>query len=69
MANSCPLTHRREAVAAGATVERPVTDQPGGRRAGWIVDPYGHRWNLSAQSAEAAAPQGRVGGYTITRSD
>jgi PhnB protein len=55
------------AVAAGATVERPVTDQPGGGRAGWIVDPYGHRWNLSAQSAEAAAPEGRVGGYDITR--
>jgi PhnB protein len=54
------------AVAAGATVERPVTDHPGGRRAGWIVDPYGHRWSLSAQSPDAAAPSGREGGYTIT---
>jgi PhnB protein len=55
------------AVAAGATVERPVTDNPGGRRAGWIVDPYGHRWNLSAQGAEVAAPAGRLGDYMVTR--
>jgi PhnB protein len=55
------------AVAAGATVDRPVTDNPGGRRAGWIVDPYGYRWSLSAQGAEAVAPSGRIGGYEITR--
>jgi PhnB protein len=55
-----------QAVAAGATVERPVTDNPGGRRAGWIVDPYGHRWNLSTQSGEAAALSGRVGEYEVT---
>jgi PhnB protein len=56
-----------QAVAAGATLDRPVTDNPGGRRAGWIVDPYGHRWNLSAQRAEVVAPSGRVGEYDITR--
>ena len=33
------------AVAAGATVERPVTDAPYGR-GGWVVDPFGHRWSL-----------------------
>jgi PhnB protein len=55
------------AVAAGATVERPVADQPGGRRAGWIVDPYGHRWNLTATTEPAPAPAGRVGGYQVTR--
>jgi PhnB protein len=54
------------AVAAGATVERPVADNPGGRRAGWIVDPYGHRWNLSAQSAHGEALSGRVGDYEVT---
>jgi PhnB protein len=43
----------QQAVAAGATLQRPVTDNPGARRAGWIVDPYGHRWNLSAHSPEA----------------
>jgi PhnB protein len=57
------------AVAAGATVERPVADHPGGRRAGWIVDPYGHRWNLTATTVPAAAPSGRVGDYEVTRPD
>jgi PhnB protein len=55
-----------QAVAAGATVERPVTDGPGGGRAGWIVDPYGHRWNLSTRSTEAEALPDRVGDYEVT---
>ena len=40
------------AEAAGATVERPATDEPYGR-GGRLIDPYGHRWML--QSAPAAA--------------
>jgi PhnB protein len=55
------------AVTAGATVERPVTDNPGGRRAGWIVDPSGHRWNLSGHSTQTAALPDRVGQYEVTR--
>ncbi len=35
----------QRAVDAGATVERPVTDQPYGR-GGWLVDPSGHRWSI-----------------------
>jgi PhnB protein len=58
-----------QAVAAGASVERPVTDQPGGRRGGWIVDPFGHRWNLTSTTAPAPVPVGRVGDYEVTRSD
>jgi len=54
------------AVAAGASVERPVTDQPDGRRGGWVVDPFGHRWNLTSA---APAPAGRVGAYEITRGE
>ncbi|MEM8902567.1 MAG: VOC family protein [Actinomycetota bacterium] len=34
------------AVAAGATAERPVADQPHGVRSGWLIDPFGHRWNV-----------------------
>jgi PhnB protein len=35
----------QRAVDAGATVERPITDAPYGR-GGWLVDPFGHRWNI-----------------------
>lgn len=38
------------AVAAGATADRPPTDQ-GDERRGWLVDPYGHRWSLSSRLA------------------
>ena len=35
------------ALAAGASVERPVEDQFYGDRAGTILDPFGHSWTLS----------------------
>ncbi|MGI8927792.1 MAG: VOC family protein [Tepidiformaceae bacterium] len=35
----------KHAVDAGATLERPATDEPYGRIA-WLVDPFGHRWSL-----------------------
>jgi uncharacterized glyoxalase superfamily protein PhnB len=34
------------ALDAGATMERPVEDQFHGSRAGWLLDPWGHRWNV-----------------------
>ena len=36
------------AVAAGATIDRPVTDSPHGRM-GWLKDPFGHRWCISRE--------------------
>ncbi len=37
--------------AHGATVERPVGDGPEpGTVAGWVIDPYGHRWFLSSRT-------------------
>ncbi|RIQ18896.1 VOC family protein [Jiangella rhizosphaerae] len=41
------------AVAAGATVDRPVADSPHGRN-GWLVDPFGHRWNLTAPEPDVS---------------
>jgi PhnB protein len=35
----------KRAVDAGATVERPLKDEPYGR-GGWVVDPFGHRWSI-----------------------
>jgi PhnB protein len=37
------------AVAAGATITRPVADQFYGDRAGTIEDPFGHLWNLATK--------------------
>ncbi|MCO8270452.1 VOC family protein [Actinoplanes sp. TRM 88003] len=57
------------AVKAGATVERPVVAQDDGSRAGWIFDPFGHRWNLHTpgDTATVEQVQDRVGDkYTIT---
>jgi PhnB protein len=57
------------AVDAGATVERPVTLQDHGSRAGWIVDPFGHRWNVQTPVEQVSMAQlrDRVGDqYNIT---
>ena len=35
----------QHALDAGATVARPIAVAPFGR-GGWIVDPFGHRWNV-----------------------
>ncbi len=42
------------AVADGAISERPVAEQPYGGRAGWLIDPFGHRWNVSTTSRHQA---------------
>ena len=34
------------AIAAGATVVSPVSDQPYGWRVGRVVDPFGHHWEI-----------------------
>ena len=35
----------QRAVDAGASVERPLKDEPYGR-GGWVRDPFGHRWSI-----------------------
>jgi PhnB protein len=39
------------AIGAGARVERPIVDSPHGR-GGWLIDPFGHRWNLMAPNPD-----------------
>jgi PhnB protein len=39
------------AIGAGARVERPITTAEFGR-GGWLVDPFGHRWNLMTQNPD-----------------
>ena len=40
------------AVAAGATVEREMTDEFYGARSGTLKDPFGHRWNVQTPTEE-----------------
>jgi uncharacterized glyoxalase superfamily protein PhnB len=46
----------RRAVAAGATVVRPATDQFYGERSGTVRDPFGHEWNIGHE-IEKLAPE------------
>jgi PhnB protein len=41
----------QRAIDAGAEVERPLKDEPYGR-AGWLVDPSGHRWCVSKSNPD-----------------
>lgn len=43
----CDETYRH-AIDAGATEERPPSNQHGGR-SGWFVDPWGHRWSPTSE--------------------
>jgi PhnB protein len=42
----------KEAVAAGATITRPVEDQFYGDRSGTVMDPYGHVWHVSTHKED-----------------
>ncbi len=43
-----------QAIAAGATVQRPVADQFYGDRTGTLVDPFGHVWSLATHVEDVA---------------
>jgi len=45
------------AVAAGATLVRPVADQFYGDRAGRISDPFGHVWHLASRKEDVPAAE------------
>jgi PhnB protein len=40
------------AVAAGATVQKEVSDQFHGHRSGTVADPYGYSWSLSSRTED-----------------
>jgi PhnB protein len=42
----------KQAVAAGATVDRPLKDQFYGDRSGTVTDPFGHRWTISTHTED-----------------
>src|SRR5262249_19741898 len=43
-----------QAVAAGATVERPLKDQFYGDRSGTVTDPFGHKWTLATHKEDVS---------------
>ena len=47
----------RRAVAAGATLRRPVADQFYGDRAGQIEDPFGHVWHVATRKEELSSEE------------
>ncbi len=57
------------AIAAGATVSRAITEEPDGRRGGWLIDPSGYRWGINAPSPElskAELNERMEGAYAVT---
>ncbi len=44
----------KQALAAGATEVRPLTDQFYGDRSGTIKDPFGHNWHLSTHKEDVS---------------
>lgn len=53
----------KQAVAAGATLERAAEDHFYGERSGTVRDPFGHRW-LIGHSIEKVEPQEMQRRYT-----
>lgn len=46
-----------KAVAAGAKIVRPVKNQFYGHRSGLIVDPFGHKWDISTVIEKLSAEE------------
>ncbi len=45
------------AIAAGATVKRPLADQFYGDRSGTVTDPFGHDWTLATHKEDVPAAE------------
>ncbi len=41
-----------QAIAAGASVYKPLTDQFYGDRSGSVLDPYGHNWTIATHTED-----------------
>ena len=56
------------ALAAGATVDRPLADQFYGDRSGGVVDPSGHKWTLGThkEDMDPATMQARMDAWMAT---
>jgi len=50
-------TRFAQAIAAGATIKRPVQDQFYGDRTGTLVDPFGHVWSIGTHKEDVSMEQ------------
>ena len=50
-------TRFAQAVAAGATIKRPVQDQFYGDRTGTLVDPFGHVWSIGTHKEDVSTEE------------
>jgi len=57
----------QRAVAAGATVKRPVKDQFYGDRSGTVEDPFGHLWTLSTHIEDVSMDEIRRRAEALAR--
>ena len=48
-----------QALAAGATVKRPVQDQFYGDRTGTLLDPFGYQWSIATRKEEVSLDEMR----------
>ena len=48
-----------QAVAAGATVKRPLKDQFYGDRSGTVDDPFGHQWTIATHTEDVSPEEMR----------
>jgi PhnB protein len=48
-----------QAIAAGASEERPVADQAYGERGGVLRDPFGHRWFVASRTEDLSEAEMR----------
>ena len=57
-----------QAVGAGATALRPMTDQPYGDRSGVLLDPFGHRWFIATHIEDVSTTEleKRMTDYKVT---
>ncbi len=50
-------TRFAQAIAAGATIKRPVQDQFYGDRTGTLVDPFGHVWSIGTHKEDVSTEE------------
>ncbi len=57
----------RKAVAAGATVKRPLEEMFWGDRTGSVLDPFGHKWDIASRREDVPPEEVQRRGHEFFR--